>query len=62
VTDLVGGKPALASAYLDAHRDEIDAHHKKYGLSLAYNRRPVQIIARLRVPETPGDVAFEVVE
>jgi hypothetical protein len=62
ITDLVGGKPSIAATYLDVHREEIEAHHEEYKLSAAYNRRPVKITARLRVPEHPSDVAYELVE
>lgn len=57
VTDLVGGKPSLASEYLASRKAEIDAHHNKYGLTSAYNRRPVKISARLTVPEMPAGVS-----
>jgi hypothetical protein len=62
VTDLVGGKPSIASVYLDEQKEAIEAHHKQYNLTAAYNRRPVKITARLRVPDRPGETAYELVE
>ncbi len=53
VTDLVGGKPSLASEYLETRKEELDAHHKKYGLTPGYNRRPISIKDRITVPESP---------
>jgi hypothetical protein len=62
VTDLVGGKPSLAGAYLDDRQEGLDAHHKLYNLTSAYNRRPIKITDRLRVPNMPGGPAYELVE
>lgn len=57
VVDLVGGKPALASEYLETRRAEIDAHHAKFEPKLrpGFNRRPVPINQRITVPELPGN-------
>lgn len=52
LTDLVGGKPAIASEYL-VTRPDVQAHHDKYGLKAAYNRRSVKIKERVMVPELP---------
>lgn len=54
LTDLVGGKASLADAYIKS-RDDVKEHNDKYGLSVAYNRRPVSIVERVAVPERPGE-------
>jgi hypothetical protein len=59
LTDLVGGKPALASTYLESRQEEIDAHHKEYGVTHMHNRRPAKITDRLRVPDAPNGPAYE---
>ncbi len=56
VTLLVGGKPSLAKKYIEVdHKEEIDAHHKKNGITEGYNRRPVSIVYRVAVPERIGE-------
>jgi hypothetical protein len=61
LTDLVGGKPALASTYLESRQEEIGAHHKEYGVTHMHNRRPARITDRLRVPDAPNGPAYELV-
>ncbi len=55
LVDLVGGSPAKAKEYVDAH-PEIAAHHKQYNLSPGINRRGIKITERIIVPELPMGV------
>lgn len=50
VVDLVGGRPSDVKEYL-ASREDIEAHHQKYGLRPGYNRRSINIRERITVPE-----------
>lgn len=52
LVDLVGGSPAVAKKYVDAH-PEIAQHHKKYNLNPGINRRGIPITERVTVPELP---------
>lgn len=55
IVDLVGGKHEVVRAYLEAHKEEIDAHHNKHGLLAKFNRsKPVPITKRIQVPEDPS--------
>ena len=55
VADLVGGKHEVIRSYLEAHQEEIAAHHHKYGLLAKFNRsKPVPITRRIQVPEEPS--------
>ena len=56
VTDLVGGRPSDAKAYLDTRQD-VEAHHQKHNLTPGYNRRPISIKERITVPELPEGAA-----
>lgn len=43
VNALVGGRKTAIGEYLDEHRQQIDAHHQQYGVTPAYNRKPLDI-------------------
>jgi hypothetical protein len=49
VRDLVGGKNELVQRYLDTRAEELEAHHKQYGLTPKQNRKPVKIEAQITV-------------
>ncbi|GHO98819.1 hypothetical protein KSF_088670 [Reticulibacter mediterranei] len=54
IVDLVGGRHAAIKKYLDDHKEEIDEHHKRYGLSAKFNRKPVDIKKRVIIAEEPS--------
>jgi hypothetical protein len=54
--DLVGGRPAAASDYVDEHATDLKAHHDHYHLSAGVNRKPVAIKDRVLIPEWPEGV------
>jgi hypothetical protein len=43
VRDLVGGHNDSVQAYLETRKEELDAHHKQYGLTPKQNRKPSNI-------------------
>lgn len=59
LAELMTGKPALASDYLNLPeiRADIKAHHEKHELTAGSNRRPasVKIWRRVAVPERPSE-------
>ncbi len=54
VTDLVGGRPSEAKAYIESRAD-VAAQHEKYGIKPGINRIPL-ISVKLEVPEYPVGV------
>lgn len=49
VRDLVGGRNDAVQAYLQTRQDELDAHHKQYGLTPKQNRKPSNIANEITV-------------
>jgi hypothetical protein len=43
VRDLVGGRNDAVMAYVESRQQEIDAHHKRYGLTPRQNSKPIAI-------------------
>jgi hypothetical protein len=58
VKDLVGGRLPDAKEYVES-RTDLAAHHAKYELTKAFNRRPKPISHYVTVPEMPVGVAAE---
>ncbi len=50
---LVGGRYATVTPWVEAHRDEIESHNQAYELTEADNRKPIKIDAMVTVPELP---------
>ena len=48
---LVGGRKVAIAEYLEAHKEEIEAHHRQYGLTAMYNRKPVPITEMIHLAE-----------
>jgi hypothetical protein len=49
VRDLVGGRNDAVQSYLETRKEEIEAHHKKYGLTPRQNRKPIAIESQITV-------------
>jgi len=43
VKDLVGGRLDFIGKYLDSRKEEIDAHHQQFGLTVKANRKPIEV-------------------
>jgi hypothetical protein len=53
IQKLVGGRKDAINAYLDAHRDEIEEHHRKLEIKPSYNRKAEPITEMITIPEEP---------
>ncbi|GCE50909.1 telomere resolvase [Thermosporothrix hazakensis] len=51
IQKLVGGRKDAIKTYLDAHREEIEAHHRELDIRPSYNRKPEAIQDMIQVPE-----------
>lgn len=51
IQKLVGGRKEAINAYLDAHRDEIEAHHRKLDIKPSYNRKAEPIDQMITIAE-----------
>ena len=49
VRDLIGGRNDSVQAYLETRKDEIEAHHKQYGLTPRQNRKNMSIADEVKV-------------
>jgi hypothetical protein len=55
IRDLVGGRYPAVKAYLDAHKEEIDAHHTQYQITAVFNRKPYGIKEMITVSDVPAE-------
>ncbi|GHO82727.1 hypothetical protein KSZ_07330 [Dictyobacter formicarum] len=53
IQKLVGGRKEAINAYLDAHRDEIEEHHRKWEIKPSYNRKAEPIGQMVAIAEDP---------
>jgi hypothetical protein len=53
IQKLVGGRKEAMNAYLDAHRDEITAHHETLEIKASYNRKAEPITEMITIAEDP---------
>ncbi|GHO87180.1 protelomerase family protein [Dictyobacter formicarum] len=53
IQKLVGGRKEAINAYLDAHRDEIEEHHRKLDIKPSYNRKAEPIGQMITIAEEP---------
>jgi hypothetical protein len=49
VRDVVGGRNDSVQIYLETRKEELEAHHKQYGLTPKQNRKPSDIKAEITV-------------
>lgn len=51
--NLVGGRKPMIKAHLEAHREEIEEHHKQFEpeITPTYNRKPIPIEKMITLPE-----------
>ena len=47
--NLVGGRHPAAKAYLQSREQEIAEHHKKYGITEVFHRKPVEIKSMVKL-------------
>jgi hypothetical protein len=50
VRDLVGGRNDAVQAYLEARKEEIEEHHRQYGLTPRQNRKNMNLADEVTVP------------
>ena len=54
IQKLVGGRKEAINAYLDAHRDEIEEHHRNLEIKPSYNRKAEPIGQMITIAEEPA--------
>jgi hypothetical protein len=59
IQKLVGGDKKLINAYLDAHAEEIEAHHRQWEIKPSANRKQQSIGETIQVPEEPTAYPWE---
>lgn len=55
IQNLVGGRKDAINSYLEAHREEIDAHHAHLGILRTFNRKALSPKEAIPVPEKPTE-------
>ena len=53
IQKLVGGRKEAINAYLEAHRDEIEEHHRRLEIKPSYNRKAEPIGQMITIAEEP---------
>jgi len=53
IQKLVGGRKDAIKAYLKAHREEIEEHHRRLSINPSYNRKAEPIGRMMTIPEEP---------
>ena len=53
IQKLVGGLKEAINAYLNAHREEIDAHHVQLGIQRSFNRKAQSPSEMIPIPDDP---------
>ncbi|GCF10910.1 protelomerase family protein [Dictyobacter arantiisoli] len=53
IRDLIGGRYPAVKAYVEAHKEELDAHHTQFAITPVYNRKPYGIKEVITVSPLP---------
>jgi hypothetical protein len=62
VKKVAGGKAGKIKAYLATRDDEIQAHHKQYGITPAFNKKGIKITERINLGLAPDEEMEEEIE